>query len=604
MESRKQQADKFFSRAIDAVQDTGDYRFKADIYKNGKAEPEEVRANDGHGNLTDHGFIRLRKMRDYLDSAANSPDGGFFLSRVTGKYEAKQDTEAALKLTPSGRRFPDVVGYKASLEHGIQEDGKTPKPSYKGYAEWKNSQMGMRQLDPDDKAMEKAYDSHEAFTSFDPNSMGKDEPVRKVEGRLVFNPAFAENPQRITTALQTMPELSNSERILGMAQLKKEVAAPTVINEKLSKDIFDFISKDNRSSQNALKSVSDKGNADRMVEKGIDFIGQTVGNVLGNTTERGSLDGVLKNGNLLRERDKTISLLNNAKNKASSQSKRPNTGHVSITEPIEARLKVMNDLVEKFNRYGITDGKVMGETIQDAAKEHVWANGTEDKVRTLSDGRIALKKEAVAERDPNTILRLIESQKDASPYTINRAKETYLQNRDSFATDLSNKMLTKDKKYRAYVNASSETNPAKLISDWNISNARRHKDSYNSLLIVAVVMVFIAILLKTRFLTITHKKMTTAFNRLLKWFGSLSKKQRWVLFAGFALIVIFTLIHNPLSGYHKEYNQTTTRQPLGIGSDSDYGYLSLGLPGTYFTFIIGTILITIAAIYQTGSEKV
>ena len=88
-----------------------------------------------------------------------------------------------------------------------------------------------------------------------------------------------------------------------------------------------------------------------------------------------------------------------------------------------------------------------------------------------------------------------------------------------------------------------------------------------------------------------------------KWFDGLSKKQKWILYWGGFLIVIFTLIHNPASGYSTRYGDVVTETPLGrvSGKSGQGGYLNLGLLGTYFSFVTATLVLTIAATCLAGS---
>ena len=87
-----------------------------------------------------------------------------------------------------------------------------------------------------------------------------------------------------------------------------------------------------------------------------------------------------------------------------------------------------------------------------------------------------------------------------------------------------------------------------------------------------------------------------------EWFKSLSHKQKWILYAGFALVVIFTLIHNPLSGYHNYSRGIYTRDPIGESSRSHDGYLSLGKMSAYGSFVIATSILTGAAIHLSGRD--
>jgi hypothetical protein len=88
-----------------------------------------------------------------------------------------------------------------------------------------------------------------------------------------------------------------------------------------------------------------------------------------------------------------------------------------------------------------------------------------------------------------------------------------------------------------------------------------------------------------------------------KWFDGLSKNQKWITYFGFALIVIFTLIHNPTSEYTTSFSNVCTRIPIGREPDRRYGYLNLGLLGTYFTFVAATLVLTFAAIRLAGTGK-
>ena len=88
-----------------------------------------------------------------------------------------------------------------------------------------------------------------------------------------------------------------------------------------------------------------------------------------------------------------------------------------------------------------------------------------------------------------------------------------------------------------------------------------------------------------------------------EWFKSLSQRQKWILYAGFALVVIFTLIHNPLSGYEKHYDTIRTDRPIGASSKNRHnGYLKLGTLSAYGSFVIATSILTAAAIYLSGKE--
>lgn len=87
-----------------------------------------------------------------------------------------------------------------------------------------------------------------------------------------------------------------------------------------------------------------------------------------------------------------------------------------------------------------------------------------------------------------------------------------------------------------------------------------------------------------------------------KWFKTLSQRQKWILYAGFALVVIFTLIHNPLSGYEK-YDGIRTDRPIGASSKNrQNGYLSLGTLSAYSSFVIATCILTGAAIHLSGRD--
>lgn len=88
-----------------------------------------------------------------------------------------------------------------------------------------------------------------------------------------------------------------------------------------------------------------------------------------------------------------------------------------------------------------------------------------------------------------------------------------------------------------------------------------------------------------------------------EWFKNLSQKQKWILYAGFALVVIFTLIHNPLSGYEKHYDTIRTEHPIGESPDNRFnGYLKLGTLSAYGSFVIATSILTAAAIHLSGKD--
>lgn len=89
-----------------------------------------------------------------------------------------------------------------------------------------------------------------------------------------------------------------------------------------------------------------------------------------------------------------------------------------------------------------------------------------------------------------------------------------------------------------------------------------------------------------------------------EWFKGLSQRQKWILYAGFALLAIFTLIHNPLSGYEKSsYGGIRTEHPIGASRDNRFnGYFSLGTLSAYASFIIATCILTGAAIHLSGRE--
>ncbi len=89
--------------------------------------------------------------------------------------------------------------------------------------------------------------------------------------------------------------------------------------------------------------------------------------------------------------------------------------------------------------------------------------------------------------------------------------------------------------------------------------------------------------------------------KLIEWLLLLSTKQRWILFAGFSLILVLTLIHNPLSGYDHSYDgMHYTNEPLGMTHNNSYGFLKLGLLRTYISFVAVTVIMTSAGIYITG----
>jgi len=87
-----------------------------------------------------------------------------------------------------------------------------------------------------------------------------------------------------------------------------------------------------------------------------------------------------------------------------------------------------------------------------------------------------------------------------------------------------------------------------------------------------------------------------------KYYKCLSKTQKWILYAGFALIAIFTLIHNPLSGYNHNHRGHHTKAPLGESRSNDYGHLQLGILRTYLSFVVATIILTGAAVHLSGRD--
>lgn len=89
-----------------------------------------------------------------------------------------------------------------------------------------------------------------------------------------------------------------------------------------------------------------------------------------------------------------------------------------------------------------------------------------------------------------------------------------------------------------------------------------------------------------------------------EWFKSLSQRQKWILYAGLALLAIITLIHNPLSGYEKSSRGIRTKNPIEESRDNRFnGYFSLGTLSAYASFVIATCILTGAAIHLSGREN-
>lgn len=80
----------------------------------------------------------------------------------------------------------------------------------------------------------------------------------------------------------------------------------------------------------------------------------------------------------------------------------------------------------------------------------------------------------------------------------------------------------------------------------------------------------------------------------------LNSIQRWILFGGLSIVLICTLIHNPTSGFTRLKDYRCTTNPLG---DDRMGYLSLGLIGTYWSFVIVSVVLTTIAVVFAGNQR-
>lgn len=105
---------------------------------------------------------------------------------------------------------------------------------------------------------------------------------------------------------------------------------------------------------------------------------------------------------------------------------------------------------------------------------------------------------------------------------------------------------------------------------------------------------------------------------LLNRLNNVSSSRKKIFFVGVALIVTFTIIHNPRSGYHTSYDSSGNPiresncpvsgvQPEG-GKRTDvryvsHGYLDLGRLSTYFDFVGGTIILTALGILLAGKKE-
>ena len=432
------------------------------VEREGKVVDEEVPLFDDKGQPTAEGNDYFGKIDSYLQSAAADPNGGLELDPYTGKkrsvYQLREIREEPLRKPV---QFGDVAGFEEDLKSGFDVGGEKDF-TFARYARWRNEKTD-RPIDANDLDAQKAFDAQKEFTEFDPSSFGPNEKMRMVGGFPKFNEKFLGDREGVKAEIVALEGVSAHRKNEFLQEFQIEAYKPVAARLQLEKDVFDSVTKNSRSSPMAQKALGDDKGQSRPGEGLRDEalnawatlleviaipIGGLTGNESRNTYERETFDAALGGGDLIAARDNEL--------KGGGMLK-------------GAHVKVMNELIERFQKEGITDGKEMGTIMRDTVKRNVWADGEEDKIRQLSNGELAYDPKTISARDPKEMHQLIESQNASKEQKV-ALKRDYDFRRSYFAKAVYDGPLADEdsdfKEWKAENKAKGITDPAKVLYSW------------------------------------------------------------------------------------------------------------------------------------------
>jgi len=432
------------------------------VEREGKVVDEEVPLFDDKGQPTTEGNDYFGKIDSYLYSAAAHPNGGINVNPYSGESRVDFNLNA-IRNEPLRKpvQFADVAGFEEDLKSGFDVGGEKDF-TFARYARWRNEKTD-RPIDANDLDAQKAFDAQKEFTEFDPSSFGPDEKMRMVGGFPKFNEKFLGDRDGVKAEIVALEGVSAHRKNEFLQEFQIEAYKPVAARLQLEKDVFDSVTKNSRSSPMAQKALGDDKGQSRPGEGLRDEalnafatlleviaipIGGLTGNESRNTYERETFDAALGGGDLIAARDNELK----------------NGGMLKGTH-----VKVMNELIERFKKEGITDGKEMGTIMRDTVKRNVWADGEVDKIRQLSNGELAYDPKTISARDPKEMHQLIESQNASKEQKV-ALKRDYDFRRSYFAKAVYDGPLADEdadfREWKAENKAKGITDPAKVLYSW------------------------------------------------------------------------------------------------------------------------------------------
>lgn len=289
------------------------------------------------------------------------------------------------------------------------------------------------------------------------------------------------------TAPQALPPVAKKEGNWNPAKLTDPDPFNRLQPSQLRRDIFSTLTQDNRMEPQDLRNIADPdkgglGEASAAVKTAKGYWAKGFEEIAGLLNKGNSLvlrglkllpgDGRVANPDegALVGMDQGTSLLTAQKGAKLEYDKLKNSGKFDETDRAASKLIALNQLVRKFNDAGITDGKVMMDTLRDSIKENNWDSSSNDDTRVLSNGEVRLNPKFVVDKDPNAGISAIQKS-DASPEQKDQEIAAFKESRKEAARGFTDRLLKEDesgfKKHVADMAAKGITDPEQVFFSWD-----------------------------------------------------------------------------------------------------------------------------------------
>jgi N12 class adenine-specific DNA methylase len=222
-------------------------------------------------------------------------------------------------------------------------------------------------------------------------------------------------------------------------------------------EVFGLLTKDDALSPTGARAFSD-ANAGTF--------GQVAKGVVGGMAERGSYLLGLIGEKFGMDAPKDVGVLNDVLSfddlrEAAKDPKQRDKGADYI---------IKNDLIPYFEKQGITDGREMTRIMRDAVRSQMWDSTSDEKVRRMSDGTLAINPALVVARDEKEGIAAIDRVRGISAEAKEAEKEKFRQARSFAAEAMDAKARAYDADYKAHaekMNAAGVTDPEKVFFSWD-----------------------------------------------------------------------------------------------------------------------------------------